>query len=253
MYSTTLINLALCLYPFLSSAHFQLLSPPARGYDEDTLATYPCGGQDKVSSNRSMFPLAGGPVQLNMEHDHADVQVNIAMGSDTTDGNSFNMSLVPILQEEGIGKFCLGDVMIPAGMNVKDGMNATIQVITNGDPQGGLYNVSRWPFLLDVWSSHYGLSVGVFGGDTDRYPQCADITFSSSAQPGTCTNGTGVKAVSYTGSNKNANGSDSSPATTSASGATASPTGTSGGGRAESIGLGLLSVLAGAMAVAVGL
>lgn len=155
MYSTTLINLALCLYPVLSSAHFQLQSPLARGYDEDTLATYPCGGQDKVSNNRSMFPLAGGPIQLNMEHDRANVQVNIAMGSDTIDGNAFNMSLVPILQEEGIGKFCLGDVMVPPGMDVKDGMNATIQVITNGDPQGGLYNVSRWPFPLETLLSSY--------------------------------------------------------------------------------------------------
>ena len=32
--------------------------------------------------------------------------------------------------------------MIPSSLGVKDGQNATIQVITSGDPQGGLYNVS---------------------------------------------------------------------------------------------------------------
>ena len=58
-----------------------------------------------------MFPTSGGPIQLNMEHDRSEVQVNIAMGSDAVDGNAFNVTLMPIALEEGIGKFCLGAVV----------------------------------------------------------------------------------------------------------------------------------------------
>jgi hypothetical protein len=53
---------------------------------------------------------------------------------------------------------------VPSGLNITDGTLATIQVVTNGDPDGGLYN-------------------------------CADITFSSSAPApasGVCTNQTGL-------------------------------------------------------------
>ena len=93
----------------LVTAHFQLNSPPARGFDEDTIATFPCGGQDTVSSNRSLFPLSGGPVQLNMEHDHAEVQVLLGLGNDVRE--NFNITLEPIFLEEGIGQFCMGDVV----------------------------------------------------------------------------------------------------------------------------------------------
>ena len=75
-----------------------------------------------------------------MEHDEAAVQVLMGLGNDV--GSSFNITLVPTIQEQGIGKFCLGDVTVPAGTHVTEGMNATIQVVTNGDPNGGLYNVS---------------------------------------------------------------------------------------------------------------
>ena len=59
---------------------------------------------------------------------------------------------------------------LPSGLNITDGMNATIQVQTNGDPDGGLYN-------------------------------CADITFSASVagpDSGVCVNGTGVSAMTST-------------------------------------------------------
>ena len=57
-----------------------------------------------------------------------------------------------------------------AGLNVTEGTKATIQVQTNGDPDGGLYN-------------------------------CADITFSASAAgpaAGVCTNGTGITTATST-------------------------------------------------------
>ena len=103
--------LAFPLLPLLATAHFELISPAARGFDEDKLATYPCGGQDTVSDDRTPFPLAGGPIQLNMGHDHAEVQVNIALGRDAVDGNAFSTTVLPITQEEGLGDFCIGGVV----------------------------------------------------------------------------------------------------------------------------------------------
>lgn len=100
--------LLLSLLP-LATAHFRLLSPAARGFNEDVLGTFPCGGQDTPSSNRTQWPLSGGPVQLRMGHDRAAVQVLLGIGNDV--GSNFNITLVPTIQEEGLGQFCFGDVV----------------------------------------------------------------------------------------------------------------------------------------------
>lgn len=58
-----------------------------------------------------MFPLSGGPIQLNMEHDQAEVEVVLGVGNNV-DGSGFNITLVPIVMQLGIGMFCLGDVVM---------------------------------------------------------------------------------------------------------------------------------------------
>lgn len=140
----TSILLPLSLLPF-AAAHFKLNYPPARGFDEDTLSTFPCGGQNTVSSNRTAWPLTGGPIQLLMGHTASQVEVLIALGNDDT--TAFNTVLVPTLQEDGPNNFCLGAVRVPTtigGVTLAAGMNATIQVVTNGDSGGGgLYNVRQ--------------------------------------------------------------------------------------------------------------
>ncbi|KAF2237913.1 hypothetical protein EV356DRAFT_363035 [Viridothelium virens] len=127
----------LALLP-LASAHFKLNYPAARGFDEDTLPTFPCGGQNNVSPNRTMWPV-GGPIQLDMGHISTNVQVLLGMGNDP--GSNFDTILVPTFHVNGLNNFCLGMVDLPSGLNMTDGMNATIQVVTNGDDgPGGLYN-----------------------------------------------------------------------------------------------------------------
>ncbi|KAL8938540.1 MAG: hypothetical protein Q9216_003844 [Gyalolechia sp. 2 TL-2023] len=188
----------------LVSAHFTLDFPPGRDAEEDQQSSFPCGGQSSVSSERTPWPLAGGPVQMTMGHDHSAVQVLIALGNDVTD--AFNTVLVPTIQEQGLGKFCLSNVMIPESLGVQEGDNATIQVVTNGDPTGGLYN-------------------------------CADITFSSMESTALeCTNGTGVTTTRYTGESSNANGTDSIAATASSASGTGAPsmTGSASGSSATS-------------------
>lgn len=46
--------------------------------------------------------------------------------------------------------------VVPASLGVKNGDNATIQVVSNGDPNGGLYNV-----LLPLLSSSTHLSTSL--------------------------------------------------------------------------------------------
>ena len=105
---------------------------------------------------------------------------------------------------------------IPSGMDITEGMNATIQVQTNGDPDGGLYN-------------------------------CADITFSASvATPASdvCKNGTGVTATTSTITTSP--NLTSSSTTSSSSGAT-----TSSAGGSVNAGVGGFVLAAGAVAALV--
>lgn len=132
--------------PLTCLAHFNLVYPPARGFDENLLVNFPCGSQP-LSTNRTVISTKSFPMQLLMGHDQAAVQVLLGLG--TNPGSNFNITLEHTFREEGLGNFCLPDVPFPSGMaGVENGMNATIQVITNGDPNGGLYNVSFLPKSL---------------------------------------------------------------------------------------------------------
>lgn len=116
---------------------------------------FPCGGMSQ-SSNRIKLPLSGGsfPVALEMHHVQTAVEILLALGNDP--GDNFNIVLSPTFKVSGLGEFCLPHVEINQeliGRNLTDGMNATLQVQTNGDPSGGLYAVCSLvlrPFLLFI-------------------------------------------------------------------------------------------------------
>jgi hypothetical protein len=124
-----------------------------------------------------------------MGHIRANVEVLIGFGNSV--GSAFNTILRPTFTEQGLDALCMTGFEIPSSM---DGMNATIQVVTNGDPDGGLYN-------------------------------CADVTLSSMASgqaSGVCTNNTGV-SVSQATVTGNPNGTTtvtSSSSSSSSSGKT---------------------------------
>jgi hypothetical protein len=133
----------------MAAAHFKLMYPTSRGFDEDTMPNFPCGGMSQ-SSNRTKLPLKGGsfPVALEMHHAQTAVEVLLSLGSNP--GDNYNIILEPTFQVNGLGEFCLPHVSITEkliGRNLTDGMNATLQVQTNGDPSGGLYAV-RISFLV---------------------------------------------------------------------------------------------------------
>lgn len=133
--------LTLALAP-LATAHFLLQYPTSRGFDEDTMPDFPCGGMS-LSSNRTQLPISGSfPVALKMGHSQTAVEVLLALGSNP--GDNYNITLVKTFQITGLGEFCLPHVEFSEdilGVNVTDGMNATLQVQSNGDPSGGLYAV----------------------------------------------------------------------------------------------------------------
>jgi hypothetical protein len=84
---------------------------------------------------------------MTMGHDQTALQVLLGLGNDP--GNNFNISVLPLMRQVGLGDLCLPNVRLDEtvlGVAPTDGMNATLQVVTNGDPSGGLYNVSS-PFL----------------------------------------------------------------------------------------------------------
>jgi len=191
----------------LVSAHFKLNYPAARGFNEASIGTFPCGGQDTVSAVRTQWPTTGGPIQLNMGHTASQVEVLIALGNNP--GSAFNTILVPTVQETGPNNFCFGMVTVPAsigGVAITAGMNATIQVVTNGDSgaNSGLYNVS-----FSTPSHHNHNNVMYL---RDNQQQCADITFTTTPLSSTdyaahCMNSTGVSVTAFANSaTTNANG-----------------------------------------------
>lgn len=215
--------LALALAP-VALAHFTLEWPEKRGFDEDKEPTFPCGGFDTVSSQRTDFPISGAPIQINLGHQQTNVAVYMAVGDNPGDG--FSVVLYPQFQVSGYGDFCLGDVSIPSNLNVSAGTKATIQVITNAHGEGGLYQVGidfRYDHLTKLIRS-----------------KCADVnlvstTLSQSEYSAECKNGTGV-SVSQQGISGNPNGTSSTntaSASGSGSGAASSPTASPTGGAAQ--------------------
>jgi hypothetical protein len=105
-----------------------------------------------ASTNRTIWPLTGGSLNLDLHHPWTYVFVNLGLG---TDYPTFNISLTPQpLNETGNGTLCLPHILLPAGTSVVDGQNASIQVVTFGQTGSALYNVSLpCPLLLVQWDS----------------------------------------------------------------------------------------------------
>ncbi|OAX81278.1 hypothetical protein ACJ72_04386 [Emergomyces africanus] len=171
----------------LASAHFELIQPAPRGKNFDKITEFPCGGLP-VSSKRTEVSLTDPELSIAMKmgHDHSAVQVLLALGSDP--GTNFNITLVPTFGQVGLGDFCLSDVEFTEqklGTRLTEGLEATLQVVTNGDPTGGLYS-------------------------------CADIIFTSRASDDSpsddsCKNGTGVIAKPFPESAAGINANESTP------------------------------------------
>ncbi|KAK2879996.1 hypothetical protein FQN49_000689 [Arthroderma sp. PD_2] len=179
------LSTALFLLP-LASAHFNVEAPPTRGGTEDTQTSFPCGGPTSPSSSRTEIPLDDPKVAIAMEMGHDQSAVQVLMGLGSNPGSNYNITVLPTFRQIGLGSFCLPEVKLSEevlGFRPEEGMDATLQVLSNGDPTGGLYH-------------------------------CVDITFSGSARyskPDSCKNGTGIEAVPFQGDAARRNANESTP------------------------------------------
>ncbi|KAF9167426.1 hypothetical protein BGX21_010532 [Mortierella sp. AD011] len=117
-------------------AHFMLVYPPSRGFNDDAEPNAPCGGFNTVQTNRSMFPLTDGFVDINSFHPSSTVTINVAIGSNpnTSDFTAAAASSIAINHP---GHACLSFNLtsIPGAAN---NTNATIQLVYSGG-DGSLY------------------------------------------------------------------------------------------------------------------
>jgi len=159
----------------VANAHFQLQYPLPRGpFVEDSEPTF-CDGYTDAVSNRTVFPISNGVINLNSEHTTWTAGVIISTVQDPTSFSDFNSSsgyqmVVPYFQTNGEGMFCFPVNITTSGVSgIQEGANVTIQVIFDG-------------------------------GDGVLY-QCADLTLSANATvpsdaASTCTNVTASTAAS---------------------------------------------------------
>jgi len=140
----------------LVSCHFALTYPAWRA---DSLAetnesisqwSFPCANvqpMQNTSQERTPWPMTGGSVVLELHHPWTYLFVNLGFGVEVT---NFNVSLNPdggkLVNETGNGTFCWNGLMVPPvdilGLEITDGMEASIQIVTVGDSGSALYNVS---------------------------------------------------------------------------------------------------------------
>lgn len=100
-----------------------------------------------TSQERTPWPMTGGSVSLELHHAWTYLFINLGFGAEVT---NFNVSLNPsggkLINETGNGTFCWNELKVPSmdvlGLEVMDGMEASIQIVTVGDSGSALYNVS---------------------------------------------------------------------------------------------------------------
>ncbi|KAI9096658.1 hypothetical protein DFS34DRAFT_570012, partial [Phlyctochytrium arcticum] len=66
------------------SAHFELVKPTGRGFDEGREPIPPCGGFDSVQTTRSSFPLTGATISQGVYHNNARIEYFIIFSANPT-------------------------------------------------------------------------------------------------------------------------------------------------------------------------
>ncbi|KAG0697167.1 hypothetical protein DFH29DRAFT_947627 [Suillus ampliporus] len=125
-------------------AHFQLQYPIPRGpFVQDSEPTF-CDGYTNAVSNRTVFPLSNGIINMNSEHPLWTAGVIVSTDQNPNNFSDFNSSSgyqigVQYFQQSGEGKYCFPiDLAVANIAGVQDGANVTIQVVFNGG-DGTLY------------------------------------------------------------------------------------------------------------------
>lgn len=155
----------------LVDAHSRIIYPGWRGntLKDDMQWRYPCGGLG-VSTNRTKWPITGGPISLipgqySTGHPTSFWYINMGFGSDPPNMTNIMHPVFEVTgptKDEYGGQFCLPFVPLPANASVRVGDNATIQVIQVALHGGDLYNCADITFVEPE--------------DADPIPECKNST-----------------------------------------------------------------------------
>jgi hypothetical protein len=96
---------------------------------------------DEANTPRTPWPLDGGSLNFTLRDGAALVWVNLGLGVNVT---NFNITLPNLpLNETGAGNICFPKLVLPSGLPISEGTQATIQITTSNPKNGGgLYVVS---------------------------------------------------------------------------------------------------------------
>lgn len=105
------------------------------------------GGGIAPTKNRTKWPTTGGALAFIPIHPFGLTSINIAIGNDIDEHillNPYNVPMVPLFNQTGANStFCIPKIKIPKKIqaDVKDGVNATIQLIQLTATNAALYGV----------------------------------------------------------------------------------------------------------------
>ncbi|KAH8591141.1 hypothetical protein B0O99DRAFT_488452, partial [Bisporella sp. PMI_857] len=133
----------------MTAAHFTVEYPEMRGdsfADGASQWIYPCANVNQTAeTNRTDWPLTGGSVVLDLHHAWTYLFINLGIGTDYPSFSSISLTPDP-LNITGNGTYCIPAVTLPTGLNITDGLNASIQVVTVGESGSALYNCADITF-----------------------------------------------------------------------------------------------------------
>jgi hypothetical protein len=196
-----------CLQNFVL-AHYSIIYPGTRGFDEGKEPVGPCGGFDTVGSQRFSMPKSAF-ITINSGHVTYTYVVN-ALYSNNPSAADFSGANVKKVTEGSRSFPEAACLPVQFGNEVQDGTNATIQIIYNGG-DGLLYQVS-------------GLRYKIYMYDDTNLIQCIDVTIDSKASynASMCYNADG--STTAIGGNNNASPS-ATPSNTTSKGSSVAATG----------------------------
>jgi len=127
---------ASCLLISTASAHFQLLTPPSIGFDDDNEDKEPCGGvTPDFSKSVTDFHIDGEPISTTLTHPQSNWLYRATLDEKASGGW---VELYPIFQQSGLGNLCIPSVKANSSWEGKQGV---LSIISNA-PDGLLYQVS---------------------------------------------------------------------------------------------------------------
>jgi hypothetical protein len=124
------------------SMYASILQPILPNFADRIVSVAGAGISDTSTTNRTLWPLDGGSLNVTLHDDAAYIFINIGLGVNTT---NFNITLFSQpLNETGAGNLCFPKLVLPPELGIEEGTAASIQFATAGHNGEGLYNVRNY-------------------------------------------------------------------------------------------------------------